>query len=101
MMYNWELPDWPNFEIQIEKSEALIYAFTMETGEVNGILQTLPQDIQQEALLQIMISEAVKTSEIEGEFLSRQEVMSSIRNNLGLNSPSDVIHDRRASGIGE
>ena len=100
-MYNWELPDWPNFETHIEKSEALLYAFTMETGEVNGILKTLPQDIQQEALLQIMISEAVKTSEIEGEFLSRQEVMSSIRNNLGLNVPSDIINDRRASGIGE
>lgn len=57
----------------------MLYAFTLETGEVNGILQTLPTDIQQEALLQIMISEAIKTSEIEGEFLSRQEVMSSIK----------------------
>jgi Fic family protein len=101
MKYNWELPDWPDFKIQLNKSEAMLYAFTLETGEVNGILQTLAPDIQQEALLQIMISEAVKTSEIEGEFLSRQEVMSSIRNNLGLNIPSDVVHDRRASGIGE
>ncbi|ATP56811.1 cell filamentation protein Fic [Pedobacter ginsengisoli] len=101
MKYNWELPDWPNFKVQLNKTEALLYEFALKTGEVNGILQTLPQNIQQEALLQIMISEAVKTSEIEGEFLSRQEVMSSIRNNLGLNIPSDIVHDRRAAGIGK
>jgi hypothetical protein len=31
-----------------------------------------------------MVWEAIKTSEIEGEYLSRLDVMSSIRHNLGL-----------------
>jgi len=47
----------------------MLYAFALETGEVSGILKALPDDVQQEALLQTMISEAIKTSEIEGEFL--------------------------------
>ncbi len=52
---------------------------------MNGMVQSLPHYLQQGLLLQIMLSEAVKTSEIKGEYLSREDVLSSIRNNLGLN----------------
>eukprot|EP01012_Entosiphon_sulcatum_P036758 TRINITY_DN46949_c0_g1_i1.p1 TRINITY_DN46949_c0_g1~~TRINITY_DN46949_c0_g1_i1.p1 ORF type:complete len:365 (+),score=35.15 TRINITY_DN46949_c0_g1_i1:145-1095(+) len=47
----------------------------------------------------MILSEAIKTSEIEGEFLSRKDVMSSIRNNLGLNKTPDIIKDKRSSAI--
>ena len=36
-------------------------------------------------LVEVMVNEAIKTSEIEGEYLSRQDVMSSIKRNLGFN----------------
>ena len=45
-----------------------------------------------------MISEAIKTSEIEGEYMSREDVMSSINNNLGV-KPTVIVKDKRASGI--
>ena len=48
-----------------------------------------------------MVSEAVKTSEIEGEYLSRQDVMSSIRNNLGLNPSLEKVQDGRAQGVAD
>ncbi|WP_285054965.1 Fic family protein [Pedobacter ginsengisoli] len=101
MKYNWELPDWPNFSYNLKKIEGMLYAFALETGEVSGILKALPDDVQQEALLQTMISEAIKTSEIEGEFLSRQDVMSSIKNNLGLTAVPEIVHDQKAAGIGK
>ena len=31
MKYNWELPDWPNFKVQLNKTEALLYEFALET----------------------------------------------------------------------
>jgi hypothetical protein len=38
-----------------------------------------------------MVTEAIKTSAIEDEYLSRQDVMSSIRNKLGLLSTPEQV----------
>ena len=46
-----------------------------------------------------MVAEAIKSSEIEGEYLEREDVKSSVRNNLGLNVPNDVVSDQRAAGM--
>ncbi len=46
-----------------------------------------------------MVSEAIKTSEIEGEYLSRKDVMSSIRRNFGLNPELPASKDKRVEGI--
>jgi len=100
MIYNWELPDWPDFTYSVKDVETALFEFAMETGEISGILKSLPPDVQEESLLQLMLSEAIKTSEIEGEFLSRLDVMSSIRNNLGLNAEHEQVRDPKARGIG-
>lgn len=46
-----------------------------------------------------MVAEAIKTSAIEGEYLEREDVMSSIRNNLNLNNPPVPVKDARARGV--
>ena len=61
----------------------------------------MPENIQTETIIDIMVSEAIKTSEIEGEYLSRPDVISSIRNNLGLNKNEEKIKDKMAKGVGE
>ncbi|UJH68612.1 DUF4172 domain-containing protein [Muricauda sp. SCSIO 65647] len=48
-----------------------------------------------------MVSEAIKTSEIEGEYLSRNDVMSSLRRNLGLKPELPLTEDKRAEGVDE
>jgi Fic family protein len=101
MQYNWELPTWPAFIFSTEEIEYQLYEFAQETGEVNALLKSLPNNIRQETLLEMIVSEAIKTSEIEGEFLSRKDVMSSVKNNLGLNKTFDIIKDKRASGIAD
>lgn len=101
MRYNWELEDWPDFNYSLKNFESLLYDFSLETGEITGILKSLPKDIQEESLVEVMLSEAIKTSEIEGEFLSREDVMSSIRNNLGLNEILLPVRDQKSLGIGQ
>jgi len=49
------------------------------------MLQAIPDNVQIETIIQTMVAEAVKTSEIEGEYLSRQDVVAAIRNHLGIN----------------
>ena len=41
----------------------------------------------------------MKTSAIEGEYLEREDVMSSIRNNLNLNNPPVLNKDARTHGV--
>jgi len=52
-------------------------------------------------MINLMVFEAIKTSEIEGEYLSRKDVMSSIRRNLGLNPKLPVSKDKRVEGVAE
>ncbi|GAA3957489.1 Fic family protein [Mucilaginibacter dorajii] len=101
MIYNWQLPEWPNFVYGVQEIQPLILAFAQETGEVSGIIQALPDDLKQDTLLQFMLAEAVKTSEIEGEYISREDVMSSIRNNIGLNEVPVFVKDKRAGRVAQ
>jgi Fic family protein len=100
MTYNWQQSDWPHFKYDLKEIEFVLYAFAERVGRVGGLLEGLPEDDRNEAMIDIMVAEAIKTSEIEGEYLSRQDVMSSIRNNLGLGH-APQSHDKRAQGIAE
>lgn len=101
MKYNWQQDDWPKFRYNPKELDALLLEFSEKIGRIGGLLDALPEGTQTDTLIDIMVSEAVKTSEIEGEYLSRPDVMSSIRNNLGLNKHIEQIKDQRASGIAE
>ena len=101
MKYNWELEDWAKFVYDDSVIDSLCVEFAYETGEVKGLVDSLSALIQQETILQFMIAEAIKTSEIEGEFFSRKDIMSSIKNNLGIGENFDKIRDKNALGIGK
>lgn len=101
MNYNWQHKNWANFEYDTTIIDEIVFEFALETGELKGIIDTLSEEMKQDTILQFMIDEAIKTSEIEGEFYSRQDVMSSIKNKIGVHSTIDHIKDKRARGIGE
>lgn len=96
--FNWQHKDWPDFKFEFTNLEKYLFSFYERAGYVSGILKAIPDDMQTETLLEIMVAEAVKTSEIEGEFLSRKDVMSSIKKNLGLITQTES-KDIRTSGI--
>ncbi|RKD16235.1 hypothetical protein BCY91_05005 [Pelobium manganitolerans] len=97
-MYNWQFKNWPNFTYSVERLQEIAVAFAQEFGVVNGLLTGLNDELKQETLLEMLIEEAIKTSEIEGEYMSREDVMSSLKNNLSLHQNPEV-KDKRASGV--
>lgn len=99
MKYNWELPDWPIFSYNLDDIENSFLEFTQEFALVNGLLTATNQNVHDEILLQTTLIEALKTSEIENEYLSTQDVMSSIRNNLHLTNKQELVSDKKAVGI--
>jgi Fic family protein len=101
MKYNWQLEGWPDFQYDLGEMQDLLFQFAEKTGRVDGQLSALPESLQTETIVDLMVAEALKSSEIEGEMLSRPDVMSSIKNNLGLNPEPERTGDRRAEGIAE
>lgn len=99
MLYNWQFSQWPEFQFNIQNVSFNEIEFASLLGEMSGIVSTMNSKEQQNALIKLMISEAVTTSSIEGEVVSRQDVMSSIRNNLGLNYTLEPIKDKKAKRI--
>ena len=99
MLYNWQQPDWPEFRYNLSGIEEALLTFAERTGRASGLLKGLTADAQLEATIEMMVVEAIKTSAIEGELLSRKDVMSSIRKNLGIET-GPTTGDKRAQGTG-
>jgi Fic family protein len=97
-MYNWQHKNWPEFKFESASIDKELMRFMLKAGELKGILSALPKDISTETIIQLMVTEAIKTSEIEGEIINRIDVMSSIRKNLGLHI-SQEPKDKNAIGL--
>ncbi|MDE3234556.1 MAG: Fic family protein [Bacteroidota bacterium] len=100
-VYNWQQEDWPHFRFSLKNIENELLIFAEKVGRVSGILESLPPETRQEAVVDIILTEAIKTSEIEGEYPNRVDVLSSIRKNLGLHYNPEFIKDKSAAGLGE
>ena len=101
MNYNWQQSDWGKFTFSLDEIEDILYIFREKIGQLKGVLQAIPKELHEETLIEILVSEAIKTSEIENEYLSREDVTSSIRHNLGLYEPNKDVRDVRAKGMGK
>ncbi len=99
--YSWQQNDWPEFRYKHTGLENLLVSFSEKLGHVTGILKALPDDIEMEAVIDMMVAEALKTSEIEGEYVSRRDVLSSIKKNLGLATDRKALKDKKAEGVGQ
>lgn len=101
MKYNWQQTDWPRFRYNLEAVQEILLECAGASGEVTGLVKGLPDKDQMGAVIELMIAEAMKTSEIEGEYLSRLDVASSIRNQMGISTRPEIVKDLRAKGVAE
>jgi Fic family protein len=101
MTYNWQLSEWPKFRFDQSRLNGLLVVFNQKIGRLGGLFDGLSADEKSKVNIEMMVSEAIKTSEIEGEFLSREDVMSSIKRNLGFDEPAANIKDLTAKGVAQ
>jgi Fic family protein len=99
-VYNWQQADWPLFRYSLLGVEDELLLFSEKAGRVSGILEALPEGLRMETVVDIMLMEAINTSAIEGEYPNRNDVLSSIRKNLGIHTALEHIRDRSAEGLG-
>ncbi|WP_052692311.1 Fic family protein [Teredinibacter purpureus] len=99
MKYCWQHPDWPNFTYNDREIRNTLYSYALESGRLSGGVGQLKESLQNEAYIGLMVNEAIKTSQIEGEILDSEDVRSSIKNFLGLSNPPTRVIDPKAEGI--
>lgn len=68
-MYLHELPDWPNFHWNSDRLTEPLAAVRHRQGRLIGHMQALGFNLRQEAVLQTLTADVLKSSEIEGERL--------------------------------
>lgn len=90
--YIHERAEWPKFRWNAEAIAAILGGVRHKQGRLLGRMEALGFDLRAEAELVALTREVVKSSAIEGEMLSTEEVRSSIARRLGL----DVGGARRA-----
>ena len=84
MQWNWQHPDWPRFRYRLDAFAAREAEFLRGSGVAVGAASHLPEDERLTVVLELIGTEALKTSEIEGETLDRDSVQSSLRRQFGL-----------------
>src|SRR2546429_6092407 len=99
--YIHQLPDWPRFNWSQEIIAAPLGAVRHKQGRLLGRMEALGFSLRQEAELETLTLDVVKTSEIEGENLSAQQVRSSIARRLGMDIAGAVPADRNTEGVVE
>ena len=82
-MWAWEHPNWPRFVIDESALENRIEAFFRAAERLSGSVWAMSDDGRDDAAIELMLSEAIATSAIEGENLDRDSVRSSLLAHLG------------------
>ena len=70
MTWNWQQPDWPNFSWDAPRLRKAEEHFLVGTGVFAGAVKHLPASDQEQLTIEAMSTEAVTSSEIEGEILA-------------------------------
>ena len=84
MRWNWQQKNWPHFHYDSTSLIALESAFLHQSGILIGNCQHINPEDNDLLTIDLLSDEAIKTSEIEGEYLNRDSVQSSIRRHFGL-----------------
>jgi Fic family protein len=97
--YIWQRPDWPNFTYNTSALAAPLAQVHRAQGQLVGRMTELGMAQRDQATLQVLTQEVIKTSEIEGEHLSLEAVRSSIARRLGLDIGALTPSDRHVDGV--
>jgi Fic family protein len=100
-MYIHELSDWPQFNWSQDRIAEPLAAIRHQQGRLLGHMEALGFNLRQEATLQVLTEDVLKSSEIEGERLDAEQVRSSIARRLGIDIGALKPADRNVDGIVE
>jgi Fic family protein len=100
-LYIHQNDNWPNFTWKSDELIGLISEVRNLQGRLIGKMESLGFQLQNEAMLDTLTLDVLKSSEIEGEFLDLNEVRSSIARRLGIEIAGAIDSERNTDGVVE
>jgi Fic family protein len=99
--YIHELQEWPLFRWDERALAQRLAAVRHRQGRLIGHMQALGFDLRAQAVLATLTADVLKSSEIEGEILDKEQVRSSIARRLGMDVGALAAADRNVEGVVE
>jgi len=100
-MYIYELQEWHRFHWDRERLAEPLASVRHQQGRLIGHMEALGFNLRQEAVLQTLTADVLKSSEIEGEKLDAEQVRSSLARRLGMDVGALNPADRNVEGVVE
>lgn len=100
-IYIYQHLEWPHFTWDNDSLITLLVSVRHKQGRLKGYMEALGFALRNEATLQTLTQDVLKSSEIEGEMLNLAQVRSSIARKLGMNIAGLVPADRHVEGVVE
>jgi Fic family protein len=101
MPYIWQSARWPELRWDDQALAKLLTHVSREQYRLLGKMEGLGFDLRAKAHLRTLTEDVVKSSEIEGEQLEREQVRSSIARRLGMDVAGLIPADRNVEGVVE
>lgn len=99
--YIYNEPDWPHFRWDHKEMAGPLASVRHRQGRLIGRMEGLGFALRNEAMLNTLTEDVLKSSEIEGEILDRGQVRSSIARRLGMDIGALAPVDRNVEGVVE
>ena len=101
MTYIHELKEWPGFRWDECLAAKHLAPVRHRQGRLIGRMEALGFDLRAEAVLATLTEDVLKSSEIEGEILDKDQVRSSIARRLGMDIGALTPSDWHTEGVVE
>jgi len=98
-IYIYQQDPWPNFTWDNDEIVNLLSEARNLQGRLMGKMESLGFDLRNEAALDTLTLDVIKSSEIEGEILNADQVRSSLARRLGMEIAGSVESDRNTDGV--
>jgi Fic family protein len=99
--YVHQLPGWPGFRWDSVRISQRLVEVRHRQGRLIGRMEGLGFQLRKEAVLDTLTEDVLKSSDIEGEKLDRDQVRSSIARRLGIDIGGLTPADRDVEGVVE
>lgn len=101
LKYIYQNTDWHRFSWCGEKIQNLLLEIKKSQGYLLGKMDSLGFEVKNNALLQVLTENIIKSSEIEGQILDKHLVRSSIAKRLGIDIGGETPVSRDIEGVVE
>src|SRR5579862_6732809 len=98
-LWIWQHPDWPVFHWDSARLEQPLAAARRAQGVLSGMARVLDPNSDLQAQLEVLTSEGIATSAIEGERFDPNAVRSSLARRLGLPNAGLPAPPRSVEGL--